>query len=126
VAQFQTDNYQKGMNNSSGGGAAVGEATAEGQGLANLYGTQNYESLLSGLNNTSQNYFQGPGQAASTNLGQSNTYQQQGYTTASENYRQQLGAATSLGTAGKGGSSGASGGAAGQGLSSLAGVLGLK
>jgi len=97
VAQIATNNYQTGMNNSSSGGAELGQATAEGEGLANLYGTQAYESLLSGMNNTSANYFQGPGQMATQNLGASNQYQQQGYTTASENYRQQLAAGASLG-----------------------------
>jgi hypothetical protein len=101
VAQTQANQFQTGMNNSSSGGAQLGQLQAEGEVASNLAGEQAYEGLLGGLNSTSSNYFQGPGQMASTNLGASNSYQQQGYTTASENYRQQLASATSLGTAGK-------------------------
>jgi len=101
VAQIGANNFNTGMINSSSGGAEQGEAAAEGGAISGLAGTQAYEQLLGGLNNTSSNYFQGPGAAGLSALGASNQYQQAGYGTASQNYRAQLGAATSLGTAGK-------------------------
>ena len=106
VGSLQTQQYQTGMNNSSSGGAQLGQLQAEGEVASNLYGEQAYEGLLGGLNSTSQNYFQGPGNMASTNLGASNQYQQQGYQTASQNYQSLLSAGTGLGSAGKSASGG--------------------
>lgn len=82
---------------------------AQGQVQSQLQGINAYEQLLGGLNDTSQGYFAGPGGMASNALGQSNQYQQQGYNTASQNYRAQLGAASDALTGGKGGSGGSGG-----------------
>jgi hypothetical protein len=116
VSQMQTGQLQQGMQNSSAGGAQLGQAQAQGAVQSQLQGINAYEALLGGMNTTAGNYFSGPGGMATTDLGASNQYQQQGYGTASQNYRAQLGLATApisgLSGALTGGASGALGNAA--------------
>jgi hypothetical protein len=106
VSQMQTGQLAQGMQNSSAGGAQLGQAQAQGAVQSQLQGINAYESLLGGMNQTSAGYFGGPGQLGLGALGASNNYQNQRYGTESQNYRSQLGMAGSAigGLTGKGGS----------------------
>lgn len=91
VAQLQTNNFQTGMENSSSGGAEVGQAAAQGAVASNLEGINAYEGLLGGMNNTAANYFSGPGQLANNSVSQANNLDTNIFGTKAQIYGQQLG-----------------------------------
>jgi hypothetical protein len=137
VSQMQTGQLQQGMQNSSAGGAQLGQMQAQGAVQSQLQGINAYESLLGGMNQTSAGYFGGPGQLGLGAVGASNNYQNQLYGTESQNYRAQLGAATGLLGGGKGGGLGGAlgnaasayggmGGGGGGGMNPLTGGSGLS
>jgi hypothetical protein len=57
VAQQATTNYQTGMQNSSAGGAQLGQLQAQGQAQAGLQGQQYYTQALNNFLNTRSNFF---------------------------------------------------------------------
>jgi len=103
VAKVQTGGLQSGMENSSSGGANIADMMASQRAQAGLYGTQAYEGLLGGLNQTSQGFFGGPGNLALEGLGTANNLNSSIYSTQGKIYGSQLGALGSLAGGGKGG-----------------------
>ena len=89
IAQTQSNNYLTGMNNSSMGGAQLGQMTAQGSAQAGLAGMQYYTQALNNFLNARSNYFQNEGGLA-TNSAQGQLAAAQSNQGVAEQNAQQL------------------------------------